>query len=505
MHWNGLAPHFKSISKLLCNLIFVFGLTALIAVDATADISMPKIFSDHMVLQRNANVKIWGTAEPRQRLSIKFADKELKATADAKGNWAVTVATPEAGGPYQLEVVAEAGEPKIIFSDVMVGEVWLCAGQCNMAMSVADALNGETEIGNSKDFPMLRLFTVEQAARATPLDEFAKVEPWGVCSPDTVKDFSATAYFFGREVAKQLEGVPIGLIDASWEDSTCETWISRKTLEADGNFGELLKHWDEFDEASSSEVPGSLFNGMIAPLRQFPIRGAVWYQGSANNGRGSQYAKLLPALIEDWRVNFASKTMPFYFVQQSPYRYEEEGKPADGLAEIWAAQLHALKTVQNTGMVVTTDIGNLTTSEPKDKQAVGRRLALIALADVYKNELPAEKKIKTFSGPIFEKMASNETEIRLTFSHADGGLKIQGDAKELNCFTICGKDQEFVPATAKIDGKVLVVSSPDVKNPVAVRFAWDDSSQPNLVNADGLPASPFRTDEFELPSKGRNF
>ena len=503
MHWNGFRPLFKSNSNLFCNFLFSCGLIALLAANALADISMPKIFSDHMVLQRNAIVKIWGAAESEQRLAIKFADKEQKTTADAKGNWSVTIETPDAGGPFQLEVVADAGEPRIIFSNVMVGEVWLCSGQCNMAMPVSDVLNGETEIGNSRDFPMLRLFTVSQTARAAPLDEFVKVEPWNECSPETVKDFSATAYFFGREVAKQLEGVPIGLIDASFEKTTCEAWISRGALAADTAFEPLLKHWDEIEEPNGSDLPANLFNGMVAPLKSFPIRGVVWYQGAANNGRGAQYAKLLPTLIDDWRKKFGNEKMPFYFVQEAPFR--REGKPVDGMAEIWSAQLETFKSVPNTGMVVTTDIGSLTSEEPKNKQEVGRRLALVALADVYKDELPEGKKIRAFTGPIFDKMSSNETEIRLTFAHADGGLKIQGDAKELNCFTICGADKKFVPATVKIDGEVLLASSPDISNPVAVRFAWDDSSQPNLVNADGLPASPFRTDKFPLPSEGRDF
>ncbi|MFK7765937.1 MAG: sialate O-acetylesterase [Mariniblastus sp.] len=472
------------------------------AVNAMADISMPKIFADHMVLQRNATVEIWGTAEPQQRLSIKFGESEQKTTAGTNGNWSVKIATPEAGGPFQLEVVAEAGEPKIIFSDVMVGDVWVCAGQCNMAMPVSDVLNGETEIGNSKDFPMLRMFTISQAARATPLDEFTKVEPWS-SSPDTVKDFSATAYFFGREVSKKLKGVPIGLIDASWEKTTCETWISRDSLKANKSFDSLLKHWDEIDEATSSDSPSNIFNGMLAPLKRFPVRGTIWYQGAANNGRGALYAKLLPTLIDDWRKHFGNPKMPFYFVQPTPFRHE--GKPADGLAEIWAAQVETLKKTKDTGMVVTTDIGKLTAELPKNKQEVGRRLALIALANVYEPELDKEQKITSFSGPIFQSFSTNEREVRLTFSQANGGLKIQGDKKELSCFTICGEDKNFVPATARIEGDILFVSSPDITNPIAVRFAWDDTAQPNLVNADGLPASPFRTDSFPLPSEGRDF
>jgi sialate O-acetylesterase len=466
------------------------------------DISLPKIFSDHMVLQCNTTVKIWGDADAGQKLTVKFAGVESKTTASVKGDWAVSITTPEAGGPYELEVVADEGEPKVIFSDVMVGEVWLCSGQCNMGWEVSKSLNAQTEIELSKNFPMLRLFKVGEGASPQPLEDFAKVEPWNVCTPESVKDFSGTAYFFGRELSKELEGTPIGLIDASWAGTVCEAWTSRKSMDDVAALAPLLKHWDESDDPTSPNRPGNLYNGMIAPLKNFPIRGTIWYQGEANHGRGQQYATLFPTLIKDWRESFGVGDFPFYFVQLAPFRYNQ--KPPEALAEIWDAQLKTLKSVPNTQMVVTTDIGNLEDINPINKQKVGSRLALIALADVYKSQLAENRQNIVYSGPIYESMSTNGNRIRITFKHARG-LRTRSGETEITYFSICGEDKQFVPATARIEGETIEVSSEEVDNPIAVRFAWDDSAQPNLVNEQGLPASPFRTDEFPLISEGREF
>ena len=325
------------------------------------DISLPKIFSDHMVLQRNAKTRISGAAEAGQKLVIKFAGKEIKVTADAKGNWSSMIQTGKAGGPYELEVADLKGGPKVMFSDIWVGEVWICSGQASM--TVSQALNSETEVNQSKNFPMLRLFTVGQFASVKPLNDFTKVTSWSVCSPETVKDFSATAYFFGREVSKDLSDVKIGLIDASWSGTVCEAWTSRDAMEKVAALEPMLKHSDENDEPTSPNRPANLYNGMISPMTDFPIRGVIWYQGEANNGRGHQYATLFPTLIHDWRKKFGTGDFPFYFVQLAPYRYKLESP--ESLAEVRDAQLKALKTVPNTGMVVTTDVGNIDDIDPK--------------------------------------------------------------------------------------------------------------------------------------------
>lgn len=475
------------------------------------DISLPKIFSDHMVLQRDSRVRICGTADAGQQLTIKFAGKETKATATAGKNWSVTINTPGAGGPYELEVIAEGGEPKVVLKDVMVGDVWLCCGQDNMQLKVSGSLNSQTEIEQSKNFPHIRLFSVGHRASAQPSNDFHKVVPWSVCSPETVKDFSATAYYFGRELSRNLngkgpKGVPIGLIDVSWDGTPCEAWTSRATMDNVAELAPLLKYWDDqADQLTSPLRPGILYNGMIAPftINPFPIRGVVWYQGEANVERGAQYATLFPTLISDWRKNFGQEKLPFYFVQLAPYHYEQ--KSTDLLAEVWDAQLKTLKTVPHTRMVVTTDIGNLEELVPKNKQEVGRRLALAALADVYADQLPADAPKPVYSGPIYDGSTIDQDVIRITFKHVNDGLKIRNGDPELTCFLICGEDRKFVPAIAKIDGQRVVVSSPDVKKPIAVRFAWNGTNEPNLFNASNLPASPFRTDNFVLISQETDF
>jgi sialate O-acetylesterase len=242
---------------------------------------------------------------------------------------------------------------------------------------------------------------------------------------------------------------------------------------------------------------------MIAPLTQFAIRGVIWYQGESNNGRGHQYATLFPTMINDWRNAFGLGDFPFYFVQLAPFRYKNQ--PTSALAEIWDAQLKTLKSVENTGMVVTTDIGNIDNIHPTNKQEVGRRLALIALANTYQDELPNGKQDLIESGPIYESMSTNQDQIRLTFDYVGEGLRKRFADEELGEFTICGEDRKFVPANATIEGDVIIVSSPQVKQPIAVRFGWSDTAEPNLVNSAGLPASPFRTDDFPLESIDRSF
>lgn len=472
------------------------------------DISISKIFTDHMVLQQNSLVKVTGTAEPGQKLQVKFAKQVSKITATDEGDWLATIRTPGPGGPFELEVSAEEGEPKIVMSNVMVGEVWVCAGH-NMELPVSKSLNAETEIELSKNFPQLRLFSVDHSASVVPLEDFAKVEPWRVCSPETVQEFSAAAYYFGRELSKGLKKedqpieIPIGLIDCSWEWSVCEAWSSRASLESVKSLALLLKHWDENDELPTDKNrPGNLYNGMIAPMADFPIRGVIWYQGEANHGRGHQYATLFPTLISDWRRAFGNDKMPFYFVQLAPFRYQDESP--QGLPEVWDAQLRTLKSVSNTGMVVTTDIGDTQEVHPKNKQEVGRRLSLIALSDCYLDPESKPEKPIVGSGPIYSSMSANKERIRIVFKHANG-LSVRNKDETPSCFLICGEDRKFYPAEAIIDGEMVEVRSENVSNPVAVRYVWDDSAEPNLVNGAGLPASPFRTDDFPLQSEGREF
>ncbi len=489
-----------------CRIIFLVLITTFLSGPiglVVADITLPKIFSDYMVLQRNSSVEIWGTAEANQKLVLTFAGEKKLFQADANGDWSITLDTAAAGGPYQMEITAVEGAPKIVFSEVMIGEVWICSGQSNMDWPTSQALNPETELEHAKKYPNLRFFTVKPKASSQPLSDVAEAIPWRACSPETVANFSATAYFFGRELSKQLDGIPIGLINSSMGGTCAEAWVSSSSLENVDALAPLLKHWQDNNDLNHQNRPANLFNGMIAPLTRYKVRGAIWYQGESNNERGVQYATLLPTLIADWRSSFDLPEMPFYFVQLAPHRYKE--KSFNALPEMWDAQLKTMRRVPHSGIAVTGDIGNLDDIHPKNKQDVGRRLALLALYNLYRDQLPVEQQDFECSGPIYQSMTIRGEKVRLAFAHTGDGLKLRDETKPLTLFSVCGADQRFVTATATIEENEVVVSSKEVVEPVAVRFGWIDTAEPNLVNSAGLPAMPFRTDDFPMESAGKNY
>ena len=466
-----------------------------------ADISLPNIFSDNMVLQRETKTKIYGSAKPKQKLTIHFGDVVLKTTTSAEGHWSVMLPTGKAGGPYELTVTAIEGQPQIKLSNVMVGEVWLCAGESNMRWPVGKVLNASREIEKSLDSPNIRLFSPKEKTSRLPLGHFEEVTGWGVCSPETVKDFSGVGYFFARELKKNFPDVPIGLIMSAHDSTPCEAWASHDGLEAVPRFKPMLEYWDSRDD-ESPQRPDGLFNAMIAPLQDVQIRGVLWYQGESNNGRGEQYAKLFPTLIADWRQFFNRPEMPFYFVQPAPFRYEQ--KTPESLPELWDAQLKTLDQCKHIGMVVTSDIADVNDMHPKNKQEVGRRLALLALHNVYRDRLPATEQKIVCSGPVYESMQINDSQIQLRFQNAEG-LKNNSPDEPLTGFEVAGADQKFVPVEAAIVNGTVELTCPAEIKPVAVRFGWTDTFVSQLFNAAGLPASSFRTDDFELLSEGRDF
>jgi len=312
---------------------------------------------------------------------------------------------------------------------------------------------------------------------------------WAVCSPDTVLNFSAVGYFFGRELHNELN-VPIGLINTSWGGTVCEAWTSEEALK-EGGFDTILKR-----SKGAKQGPNNasvLYNAMLAPLIPYGIRGAIWYQGESNRGRAYQYRELFPTMIRDWRERWGSGNFPFLFVQLAPFNYGNPDDPA--CAELREAQTMTL-SLPNTGMAVTTDIGNVKDIHPKNKQEVGRRLALWALANSYDKDL-------VYSGPLYKSMKVEGGKARITFDHTGGGLKSL-DGKPLTEFAIAGEDKQFVPAQAKIEGDSVVVFSDEVDKPVAVRFGWRNAAEPNLANEEGLPASPFRTDDFKGVTAGNS-
>ncbi len=489
-----------------------------------ADVSVPRIIGDNMVIQRGLAAPIWGKADPGEEVTITLGDQQATTTANDKGRWMVKVGPFEAGGPHTLTI---AGKNTLTFEDVIVGEVWVCSGQSNMQWSVRQSDAADAEIGQA-NFPNIRLFYVKRTVAETPQEDV--VGSWEHCTPWTVEGFSAVAYFFGWELYKAYGGVPIGLIHTSWGGTPSEAWTSREALEADPDVKPLLDYWadevansearmaqyerrmeewkqaaDEarargeepskapqrpWDQRTSPHRPASLYNAMIAPLLPYSIRGAIWYQGESNATRAYQYRDIFPMMIEDWRRAWGQEDFPFLFVQLANFHNWADPR---SWAELREAQLMAL-SLPNTGMAVTIDIGESYNIHPTNKQEVGRRLALAAQAIAYDDDL-------TCSGPVYDSMIIEGDKTRLRFKHVDDGLIAKGGP--LKWFTIAGDNRRFLWADAKIDGDTVVVHSDAIKYPVAVRYAWwDDPVGCNLYNEDGLPASPFRTDDWQGVTAG---
>ena len=495
---------------------------------APAEVRLPAVIGDNMVLQQGQPVPVWGWADPGEMIAVTIAGQSVTAKAGPQGRWQVRVKELKPGEPLQMAVNGSSGS-KVTVKNILVGEVWVCSGQSNMAWPVSRADNPEQEIA-AAGYPKIRLFSVLNKTAHTPQIDCGG--QWVECNPVAVPGFSAVAYFFGRHLHKEL-GVPIGLVQTAWGGTPAEAWTSRKALEARPSLKPLLEQWDrriaDFDAAAagasyrtqlqkweqaakkakqegrrpprkprapgnpadSPHRPANLYNGMIAPLIPYAMRGAIWYQGESNVSRAYEYRTIFPTMIENWRADWAASEFPFGFVQLAPFRYGQQD-PAN-CAELWEAQLRTLENVPNTGMAVTMDIGNVGNIHPGNKQDVGYRLGLWALATVYEKDL-------VYSGPIYKSMKVEGQRIRLEFDHTGGGLAARG-GKPLSHFTIAGADRQFHPATAEIDGGTLVVHSDRVKQPIAVRYAWRDDAVPNLANKEGLPASPFRTDDFPCVTK----
>jgi sialate O-acetylesterase len=472
----------------------------MLVVEVQAAVKLPAVIGDKMVLQQQTKVPVWGTAEPGEQVSVKGSWQQLgvSTTADKNGRWKVKVKTPPAGGPYSLAV---NGKNSIILKDILAGEVWLCSGQSNMEMKVRDAANAKAEIADA-DNRYIRLFQVPHVVADSPQSDCNG--EWELCNSQTVAGFSAAAYFFGRELHKELK-VPVGLIQSSLGGTVCEAWMSKKALQADPAFTPLLQHWQEIlankpdlqPGPKNKNIPSGLYNGMIAPLIPFRLSGVIWYQGEGNARRAYQYRKLFPALIKNWRSDWRQGAFPFYYVQLANFKEPEPQPSEHEWAELREAQLMTL-SLPNTGMAVTIDIGDANNIHPLNKQEVGRRLSLWALAKIYNRKI-------AYSGPIYKSMRIKGNSIVLSFDHVDGGLMAGGDGV-LRQFAIAGIDRKFVWAEAKIVGDTVAVSSTTVDKPVAVRYAWAINPEGcNLYNRAALPASPFRTDDWPGLTEGRDY
>ena len=495
-----------------------------------AEVKLASPFTSHMVLQRDMKVPVWGTADAGERVTVEFTGQKISTKAGADGKWRVELKALKASAESRtLTVTGDHTTQPIKLDDVLVGEVWLASGQSNMDFSMskkvkyfAGVANEESEIA-AANYPLIRMFTGNAAKAYAPQSNVGG--EWKVCSPETAPAFSAVAYFFARDLQREIK-VPVGIVTEAFGASTAESWIRRETMAADPQLKPMLDRFDAAvqsfrtnpppmvvpprseDVSATNAAPAGrrrggglrdpvqdqhnatvLFNGMIHPVVPFAIRGVIWYQGEsivdANKGGIELYPHVQATLIKDWRALWGEGDFPFYIVQLAGQ------EPASNNPLVREAQATVL-SLPNTGMAVTTDIGEPKNVHPHNKQDVGDRLARIALANVYGRKLE-------FSGPAYESMKVEGGAIRVKFSHLGGGLVAKGD-DPLKWFVIAGTDMKFVPAEAKIDGGSVVVSSAEVTAPVAVRYAWVNFPDGcNLFNAAGLPAAQFRSDAPKPP------
>ncbi len=499
-------------------------------------LEMPVMFGNNMLLQRDMEAPVWGETTPGATVEVKIAGQTKTATAGKDGKWKLKLDPLKPGGPLIMTV--KAGKKSLTFKNVSAGDVWICSGQSNMAWPVSRSINAQEEIKGA-NYPQIRLFKV--ANNSNCVEPSTKCRgSWQVCSPSSVKYFSAAGYFFGRMLHKELK-IPIGLIGTNWGGTPAESWMPVSALKTDPDFQPIIDRCDkdkaDYDkklkvfkekypawrkeyreyrkkvaqlkkEGKVQEIrklkrpgrprrpygPGNprtysvLYNGMIHPLVPYGIKGAIWYQGEANAGRAYQYRKLLPAMVKAWRQAWGEGDFPFLIVQLANYRSTtNDPNRASAWAELREAQFMTTE-IPNAAIAAAIDIGEARSIHPLNKQDVGKRLALAALGTTYDRKL-------VHYGPVYDTMKIDGGKIRLYFKHMGGGLVAKGG--ELKHFAIAGKNKKFVWANAKIDGDTVLVWSDKVKDPVAVRYAWaDNPASANLYNKEDLPAFPFRTDDW---------
>lgn len=466
------------MTKAIHLILFVFAYSF-----ATAQLRLPAVISDHMVLQQNTDVELWGWDGPNQKLAIvgSWENRDTFKTVTANtGRWRTTIKTPVAGGPYSISIM---GSEKLVLKDVMMGEVWICSGQSNMEWNVNLGSTDAAAEMPKANFPNIRFFQVPKSSSPTP-QEHGEGQ-WAACTPQTMKSFSSVGYFFGKKLHGDLK-VPIGLINVSWGGTAAEVWTPAAAVDSDPELRAAAKALGNSEWWPKD--PGIVYNSMIRPLVPYTLAGAIWYQGESNTAAPATYSKLMKVMIEQWRTEF-QKDFPFYYVQIAPFAY---GKTYEGA--LIREQQSFMRSIPNTGMVVISDaVDNVEDIHPKMKKPVGDRLANYALAETYK------KPILGYQSPIYKSMSVEKNKARLSFHFGSIGLISQGgDPKG---FLVAGEDQKFYPAIAKVEGETVVVYAKEVKVPVAVRFCFDNTTIPNLFNKEGLPVSVFRTDNWPLELK----
>lgn len=456
---------------------------------AFATVKPASIFTDHMVLQQQSNVAIWGWAKPASKVKIvtSWNKSSYIVSSDQAGKWKVKVATPSAGGPYEIEL--NDGE-KLALKDILIGEVWFCGGQSNMEMPMkgfkSQPIIGSNEVILKSSNPNIRLYTVPRSS-ITERQDNSKPSQWKLSEPEAVSNFSATAYYFGSLLSEMLH-VPIGLINDSYGGSTIEAWMSPDDLKP---FTEVKIPAKVDSIKEVSRTPTTLYNGMHYPVIGYGIKGAIWYQGESNYERPQRYEDLFPAMVSSWRQHWDNGEFPFYYAQIAPYNYSLIAKPGTNYnsAYLRDAQRKSLSKIPNSGMAVLMDIGEEKSIHPAHKKQGGERLAYLALAQTY-----GIKGFGAFS-PTYESVSIEKNTATIKFQNVSNGLTSFG--KTLSLFEIAGADQKFYPAKAAIKGSSVIVSAEEVKIPVAVRYAFKDFVNGDLFGNDGLPVSSFRTDNWE--------
>lgn len=478
------------------------------------------LFSNNMVLQQGVAVPVWGTANENESVTVEFSGQKVSAVAK-DGKWFVKLNPLQAGGPFEMTI---KGQNTVKITNILVGEVWICGGQSNMARKIGvqagqpDIVGRQEAVNEAVNFSHIRQFFVPLKGSASPIEDVNG--SWAVCDSNSINDFTAVGYFFAHTLTQNLKNVPIGLISSSWGGTPAQKWASRASLEQNEELKYLVADYEKsilnypadlkkyriredslltkwkIDVAKAKEtgggwIPkpappiephlsgnvGGLFNAMIAPLVPYAIKGVIWYQGESDKFKTKQYQTLFPLLIADWRKAWDNGDFPFLYVQVAPFNAM--------FPEIREAQLLCLKKTINTAMVVTTDCGEADKIHPGNKKPVGERLALAAQALAYNQTV-------SYSGPIYSSMEVKDNTIILSFEHINSGLIAKHG--ELTDFVICGADKKFVPAKATINGDKIIVSAEGITNPKAVRMGWANVPNVNLYNKEGLPASPFRTD-----------
>jgi len=508
-------------------LLAVACLAMALAPAAWADVTLPHVFGSHMVLQRDQTIPVWGWADPGESVEVKLGDlPAATATADESGTWRVDLPAQPAGGPVALTVT---GKNALTLDDVLLGDVWVCSGQSNMEWTVDGCTDADLARAEA-NYPRIRHIQVPKVPAGTPARDFEGA--WQICAPETVGGFTAVGYFFARHLHRELN-VPIGLINSSWGGTAIDPWVPpvgyvplpalQGTLEAVmltdprsetykkalGDYLTQLDAWrtkagdaltgetpldpapaypDAIKPMNTAGQPTALYNGMVAPLVPYGIRGAIWYQGESNHGEGMLYAEKMKALIGGWREVWKQGEFPFYYVQIAPWHYGDEDPTI--LPIFWEAQA-AAESIPNTGMAVVNDIADYNDIHPKNKQDVGKRLALLALNRTY------GQTDVVCSGPTFRELSTEGNTLRVRFDNVGSGL-VSRDGKPLTWFEIIGPESDYTKADATIDGDSVLLTAPGVENPCAVRFAWHKSAEPNLSNKEGLPTGAFRAGEVPV-------